>query len=420
MGAREWHYVSSVRVPAGPGPAARRERALRATQPAAAPAVVLGDIDLVTALGLGGIPSIAVVPRQDPARYSRWTERWVESVEPWSHPDDLVELLLALAAELPERPVLYYQSDAELLAVVRNADRLRGRFHVPLADPVLVEDTIDKARFAQLATRTGLRVPASWSLTAGGDGRLPAPGDFPVLVKPLSRRSLALLGTTGKAVRLETPDELARLREDWARGSLDVLVQRLIPGDETRVESYHAYVDPDGAIAGEFTGVKRRTSPPEYGHSSCVVTTDAADVRAEGREVLARLGIRGVAKLDFKRDDAGVLWLLEVNLRYSLWHHLGAVGGTNLPALVHADATGVPRPAVSAVPAGLVWSHSIADLRAVRQSGLPLGTWLRTAVSSDARCGLGHGDVQPFLRGFLLPALQRHLPGRRSDAAQPG
>jgi D-aspartate ligase len=50
--------------------------------------------------------------------------------------------------------------------------------------------------------------------------------------------------------------------------------------------------------------------------------------------VLARLGVRGVAKLDIKRDDRGRLHLLEINPRSNLWHDPGAVAGVNLPAMV--------------------------------------------------------------------------------------
>ena len=47
---------------------------------------------------------------------------------------------------------------------------------------------------------------------------------------------------------------------------------------------------------------------------------------------MAALGLRGVAKLDFKRTAAGELVLLEVNPRFNLWHLPGAVAGVNLPA----------------------------------------------------------------------------------------
>ena len=65
-------------------------------------------------------------------------------------------------------------------------------------------------------------------------------------------------------------------------------------------------------------------------------------------DVVARLGFRGVIKLDFKEDERdGCLYLLEANPRFNLWHHPGAIAGVNLPALVYSDlvSPGSARPA---------------------------------------------------------------------------
>jgi predicted ATP-grasp superfamily ATP-dependent carboligase len=97
-------------------------------------------------------------------------------------------------------------------------------------------------------------------------------------------------------------------------------------------------------IVGEFTGRKIRTYPISYGYSTALIITKAEDVAAQGRKIVTKLGLRGVAKLDFKRDPTGKLWLLEVNPRFNLWHRLGADAGINIPALVFQDLTEQHRP----------------------------------------------------------------------------
>jgi predicted ATP-grasp superfamily ATP-dependent carboligase len=55
-----------------------------------------------------------------------------------------------------------------------------------------------------------------------------------------------------------------------------------------------------------------------------------------GRDVAARLGLRGVFKIDFIRDAAsGRLYTLEINARFNLWNQLGAAHGVNLPAIAY-------------------------------------------------------------------------------------
>jgi predicted ATP-grasp superfamily ATP-dependent carboligase len=120
------------------------------------------------------------------------------------------------------------------------------------------------------------------------------------------------------------------------------------------------------------------------------------------------MGLRGVAKLDFKRDRDGTLYLLEVNPRFNLWHHLGAVAGLNLPAIVYADLTGAPRPPTTNVQAGLGWSRPLQDFRAVRAAGQSVQTWLRWTLAARARSGIAMDD--PLLMiGWAL----RHAPGTR-------
>ena len=98
---------------------------------------------------------------------------------------------------------------------------------------------------------------------------------------------------------------------------------------------------------------------------------------ASAATLCERIGLTGVAKLDFKRDPQGKLRLLEINPRFNLWHHPGAVAGVNIPALVYADLTGSPRPAATRVKAGVRWCRPWKDFPAARAAGVPLTTWVR-------------------------------------------
>lgn len=179
-----------------------------------------------------------------------------------------------------------------------------------------------------------------------------------------------------------------------------LVVQELIPGPETRIESYHVYVDQRGEIVGEFTGRKIRTIPPEFGHSTALTLTDAADVLMLGRSLTAALGLRGVAKFDFKRGPDGRFNLLEVNPRFNLWHHLGAVGGVNLPALVYDDLVGRPRAApLAQARAGVRWCKVPHDRPAAKAAGVPLWVWLRWALRSEAKTVVWD-DPMPVAYGF--------------------
>jgi predicted ATP-grasp superfamily ATP-dependent carboligase len=159
-----------------------------------------------------------------------------------------------------------------------------------------------------------------------------------------------------------------------------------------------------------------------YGHTTALEITAAADVQRQGRDIVERLALSGVAKLDFKRDQAGALHLLEINPRFTLWHHPAAVAGINIPALVYADLTGTPRPATTPARAGVRWCRAWKDFPAARAAGVPLTTWLPWAASCEAKSALSWSDPMPIVRS----ALHRLTAGHATEGlgekkpAQPG
>lgn len=362
-------------------------------------ACVLGDIEMVRPLGLAGIPCATIGSAGSASLYSRFTRKVIHWEKTAESPDELVNLLMRFANAQPEPPVLFYQEDWQLRLVSRYRERLSRAFRFVLADPVLVEDLVDKDRFRMLAERLELPVPRTCRLhpipgSTSTDAELP----FPIIVKPLTRNEAwRAVGGSAKAIQIDTPEEFALLWPRLVEARMDLLAQEMIPGPETCIESYHVYVDKRGRIVAEFTGRKIRTYPAAYGFSTALTITDEPDTAALGRAVVGKLGLRGVAKLDFKRAPDGRLYLLEVNPRFNLWHHLGAVAGVNLPALVYADLVGKPRPAIKPARAGARWCLVPGDWPAAKAQGVSFPAWLAQALRSDATL-LDWTDPAPIMR----------------------
>ncbi len=382
-------------------------------------ACVLGDMDLVRPLGLDGIRCAVFAPEGSSLAHSRYTERLLRLPAPAPSGEALVEALLAFGRDAPQPPVLYFEEDSHLLMVSRHRERLATvlRFLLPPAD--LVEQLVDKARFAQLAQALDLPVPRARVLHPRPGAPVPEPDlRYPLVVKPLTRFESWAAIEAGKALRLDAPGDLRALWPRLAAAGLDLIVQELVPGPESAIESYHVYVDEQGEVAGEFTGRKIRTYPAVYGHSTALTITDlrgqAADVAVLGRAVAARIGLRGVAKFDFKRDPDGRLYLLEINARFNLWHHLGAVAGVNLPALVYADLTGRDRPRPAVARAGCCWCRPGRDRLAAREAGLSTLAWMAWVARCEAGA-LHWEDPMPLLKP-RLQRLARRRPGEHGDA----
>ncbi len=375
-------------------------------------ACVLGNTNLIRALGLAGIRCAAVARPDSPMAYSRFVEQRIEWADNWGEVDRMRENLLRFAASESEPPVLFFQHDGDLMFVSREREALGEWFRFVIAAPDLIERVVDKTRFAELARSRGLPVPTTVALRPADDPSVPELAlDFPVVLKPLTRRDVEWRPLAGKAKALwiDSEERLAALWPRLAAARLELVAQELVAGGEERIESYHAYVDERGEVAGEFTGRKIRTLPPRYGETTALEITDVGDVRELGRHCMSELGMRGVAKLDFKRAPSGELYLLEVNPRFNLWHLPGAVAGVNLPALVFADLAGHPRPRVRPARAGVRWSLPWYDVKAARGRGISLVRWLAWEARCETRHVVAVDDPMPFLRGFLWRRAKRRL-----------
>src|SRR5205814_10202147 len=123
----------------------------------------------------------------------------------------------------------------DLAFVSRHRDALREHFRFVVADPELVEHVIDKTRFAGLVERLGLPVPRSHVLRPEPGTDAPdVPLEFPVILKPLTRRDTIWIPIAGdaKAIRVESQRELRELWPRLAGGGFGLVAQELIPGGE--------------------------------------------------------------------------------------------------------------------------------------------------------------------------------------------
>lgn len=412
-----WRVASRLRSHVGtllrrPLPPSQQTASSRSPARAAL-ACVMGDMDLVRPIALAGIRCAVVTEPGAPSLYSRYAQ----SRLPWkdfsANADTLVESLVRFGQAQRELPVLFYEEDAQLLLVSRCRDQLAQAFRFVITEASLVEDLVDKARFQGLAERHGLPVPPARHFHPVAS----EPDDldlcFPVIIKPLTRtnRWNASFGLR-KALAVESAAALHALWPQLVEVGVDLVAQELVPGAETQMETYHCYIDRTGGVAGEFTGRKIRTYPASFGHTTALEITDAADVLREGRAIAERLGLTGVAKLDFKRDPAGTLHLLEINPRFNLWHHAGALAGVNIPALVHADLTGTKRPQSSRARAGVRWCRAWKDFPAARNAGVPIAHWLGFTAGCEAKSGLSWDDPMPLPRAALHRSIRTFRPAR--------
>jgi predicted ATP-grasp superfamily ATP-dependent carboligase len=389
-------------------------------QPATSPqptAVLIGGVNLVRCLGLAGIPTVVATPDpEEPALASRYCTQAV-LLPAFDRAEAAVTALERLGERLAREngamPVLLYGSDDALDLIYPNRDRLGRVFRMLLNDAGVAEALLEKDRFQSFAEARGLPVPRSlpWDELAAFEGS--------VVVKPSAKADWhasslkkSIFGYA-KALVFETGAEAAAHKGVTLHRD-ELTCQEYVPGDDTCIWSYHAVADETGAVLDSFIGRKIRTHPPRAGESAFIEMAHDDELRELGARIAAQVPLKGVFKMDFKRDARTGRWyLLEVNARCNLWHYLGTANGINLPGVACQYLANGARPsAPSRYRAAWRWLSLELDARAFlqmrREGTLGAFGWLSSIVfSRNVYNVFAWHDPGPWLRFWRLRLTRR-------------
>ena len=192
-------------------------------------AVVMGDVDIVRALGVAGISSAFFGYADDAARFSRHVRVSLPWIDQWERPDDIVDRAARPRRLAARAPGPLSQTDATLLLASRHRERLGQALRLILADHEIVEQLVDKELFQALAERHGLPVPRAQRLRPDAGAPCPALDiPYPVIVKPLTRSpAWAEFAGAGKTFRrVYDAEELRALWPRLAGVGTEFLAQR--------------------------------------------------------------------------------------------------------------------------------------------------------------------------------------------------
>lgn len=385
---------------------------LSAFSPQRPPVVLLGGLNVLRALGLARIPAIVASPEPDaPVLASRYCAAHL-ALPPLERREAVLETLLAAGERLAGalgRPVpLFYCNDDALDLVQAERKALQRHYLLLLNDAPTADALIQKERFSSFAAGRGLPVPRQldWDSIAAWQG--------PVVVKPKSRIAWddspvyrRLFGGAGKA-RIFASGAEVRAHPVAAQLAHQLAFQEYLEGGDRDLWSFHGFAAEDGELLAWFIGRKIRTWPGLTGFSSYLELERDDKLAALGCQIAARVPLKGVFKLDFKRDArTGRFSLLEINARFNLWHYPAAKNGINLPQVAYDYLVHGTRPAPTAgslrwrwLAFGLDW-RACRELRGRGELGLP--GWLWSLLRSPKVYDLfAWSDPLPFFHHWWL------------------
>jgi D-aspartate ligase len=392
------------------------------------PAVVVG-LDCVTGLqttrllAARGIPVIGIAanPGHFCAR-SRVPERTIAAP---TEGDGLTRALDALGPELRGRGPAFLLpcTDAAVLTISRDRDRLADPYRFVLPPHEVIERLMDKVAFAEHALGHGLPIPATVVLRSRADAeRAAATLAYPILLKPgLKTPEWLTRSRAAKVYTTRDPDALLRTYDRISAWTPALVAQTWVDGGEDALYSCNAYFDRDGRPQATFVARKIRQWPPDTGTSSLGVEVRDDTVLETSIDLFTSAGYRGLAYLEMKRDArSGSYAIIEPNLgRPTGRSAIAERGGVELLLTAYCDALGLPLPAARQQRyRGVKWIYWRHDLQAaavaMRRRQLTLRGWWRSVRGPSIEAVASLRDPLPMVAelGHVAAAAARAI-GRR-------
>ena len=303
------------------------------------PVVLGGDIG---AYALGrefheayGLTSTCVIanPLAVVGRSSIFEHEYAES----SDPDVVLAAVERVSARHPGKTIVLVTNAEAFIEAVHHVCATMPNVVAPTPSAEVVAQVSHKDRFNELCRAHGLDVPATEVVhLAGTDAIAPCALPFPAVAKPAYSPEYMsyIVGGFKKVYYVERQSELdelwAALRAAGFAG--DFLVQELVGGDDTYMDSITMYVDSAGVptlLAGANVLLEDH-SPAALGNPVAMITTPMDETWERCAAMLSDIGYRGFANFDVKREPRdGRAMFLEVNPRIGRNSYYVCAGGVN-------------------------------------------------------------------------------------------
>ncbi len=259
----------------------------------------------------------------------------------------LLEGLEAVHARFPEqRIVLVANTDPLIETLEEIHDDLPPYVSCTIPPRAAFDAVCDKGTFARLCREHGLEAPRTEVVhLAGTEPIAPSQIPFPVVAKPAVSAGYydTLLKGFKKVYYITAQAELDELWRDLRASGFtgDFLVQELIGGDDTYMDSLTLYIGRDGKprLLGAAQVLLEDHAPAMLGNPVAMVIREKPELWRRAAALLADAGYRGFANFDVKRDPAtGREIFLDCNPRMGRNSYYNVAGGVNPMEVLVRDA----------------------------------------------------------------------------------
>jgi predicted ATP-grasp superfamily ATP-dependent carboligase len=289
--------------------------------------------------------------------------------------------------------VLITSSDGTVAVIRQHRKQLERRINIALAKEPALAIAIDKKQTLEIAESLGIGVPRGVIVSSVHEvpTALHEVG-LPAVVKPNESWLWGQQQGARLICKLVTTPEEARLAVEELTGpGGTTLFQQFLPGKREAVSFLYAH----GEMYARFAQWAKRTQPPLGGTSvlrqSIAIPEDIGDL---AEQLVRAIELEGYSEVEFRRDDAGKPYLMEINPRLSASVEVAVRAGVDFPYLLYQWANGDRIDHIKSYRVGGWMRYLEGDLITTIQSVTQRG---RPGVTPPARA------ILDFIGSFFKP-----------------
>lgn len=256
-------------------------------------------------------------------------------------PEGFAERLLTIARELSEEKLLLMAcGDWYVDLIMENREALEERFVIPYIPKDLHDSLVFKDRFYETCDRFDVPYPKTLVLDCANPpediSAVDIPFSFPIIAKAASTPAYHYVEFEGKkkvfkfSAREDFDEMFRRLVASGYEDKL--LVQDLIPGDDTNMRILTCYCDQDSKVRFAAFGQTLMEDPTDngIGNPVAIINRVNPEVVEHARRLLEGVGYTGFANFDVKYDARdGSYRFFELNPRLGRSNYYVTAGGNN-------------------------------------------------------------------------------------------
>lgn len=336
--------------------------------------------------------------------------------------NDFLNFLIKLGKQTASKDVLFPSGDTGLMLISKNKEKLEKYFE-PIASPWDVTTIIlDKGKTFELAKKLNIPVPETFIPEDLKEVRKIAQEiTFPCLVKPAHSHSF-LRKHSEKLIKVYSKNELLTTFDFFSSQGYKLIIQEEVAGRDDSVYSFNAVFNSNSEPLAVFLGQKIRQFPPYFGAGSFARSVWNQELVELGVRLLRGIGFRGIAGVEFKKDEqSGTFKLIEINGRSWAWNYLSTFCGLNFAYIAYLDAIGEKQKPLTSLNCnyklGLEWLHIAYDFNSFiakrRLGDISFSTWMASLLNVKKTFAfLSFSDPLPFvseLNNRLIGNRLKHL-----------